>query len=236
MRIIILLFLALPVFLQQTFARDFTDYSQSYTIKIKGTVAGHEKVVEKLNDAGQLVSTSEHEMIVSDGLVAKSMAFSTKMVFSKDGRNPVSYTYSYVGGTGDSYEVTIKEGQINRVLHRGGRTSEITVPFQPSMVILDFNVYHQYDYLISKYDNKKGGKQSFADFVPLIGSDIPINLTFLGNSTFECNTGALSVREYRIEFAAIGAGQISVDKDGRLVRLQIPVQDLEVLRDDLISK
>jgi hypothetical protein len=236
MRMIILLFLTLPAFLQQTHGRDFTDYSQSYTIQIKGNVAGHEKVVEKLNDAGQPISTSEHQMIVSDGLVAKSMAFSTKMVFSKDGRDPVSYNYSYVGGTGDSYEVTIKEGQIKRILRRGGRTSEITVPFQPSMVILDFNVYHQYDYLISKYDNKKGGKQSFADFIPLIGSDIPINLTFLDNSTFECEKGALRVRNFRIEFADLWIGQLSVDKDGRLVRLQIPVQELEVLRDDLIPK
>jgi hypothetical protein len=236
MRIIILLIMVLPAFLQQTHALDLSDYSQSYTIQIKGTVAGHEKVAEKLNDAGQMVSTSEHEIIVSDGLVAKSMAFSTKMVFSKDGRDPVSYTYAYVGATGDSYDVTIKEGRINRILRRGGRTSEITIPFQPGMVILDFNVYHQYDYFIRKYDSKKGGKQSFANFIPLIGSDIPISLTFLGNSTFDGEKETLPVKNFRIEFADLWIGRLSVDKDGRLVQLQIPIQELEVLRDDLIRK
>lgn len=236
MKFILMLWIASLPFVQQTNAGDVPEYSQSYTILIKGTVAGHEKVSEKLNDAGQLVSSSEHEMIVTDGLAAKSMAFSTKMVFSKDGRDPVSYTYGYVGGTGDYYDVAIKEGQITRILRRGGRTSEVTVPFEPGMVILDFNVYHQYDYLVRKYDSKKGGKQSFADFVPIIGNDIPINLIFLGDSTFQCSKGTLPIKNYGIEFVGIWSGQISIDREGRLVQLLIPAQELEVLRSDLIAR
>ena len=49
------------------------------------------------------------------------------------------------------------------------------------MVILDFNVYHQYDYLIRKYDMKKRGRQVFANFIPVIGNDIPLAITFLDN-------------------------------------------------------
>lgn len=223
-------------FVQQVQAQRAADYSQSYAVLIKGVLAGHEKVSESVNEAGQLISVSEHELIVSDGLVSKSMAFSTRMVFSKDGRDPLSYTYAYAGESGDSYDVTIKDGQISRLLRRGGRTSDVTVPFQPGMVILDFNVYHQYDYLLRKYDIKKGGRQSFADFVPIIGSDIPIYLTYLGDSTFECKKGTIPVKDYRIEFIGIYMGQVSVDNNGRLVRLQIPNQDLEVLREDLFIK
>jgi hypothetical protein len=216
-------------------ASDNSEYSQSYTILIKGLVAGHEKVTEKLDDAGQLISASEHEITVSDGMAAKRMAFSTKMIFSKGGYEPVSYTYAYSeGGAGDSYDVTIKDAQITRSLRRGGRGSEIKIPVPPNMVILDFNVYHQYDYLIRKYDNKKGGKQSFADFIPLIGNDIPLTMVALGDSNLKFDQGVLLVRNFRVECAGLWTGNLSVDKNGRLVQLVIPAQDLEVVRSDLL--
>jgi hypothetical protein len=235
MKLFLMLCLSFFSLLTPTHARDAVEYSQSYTILIKGDVAGHEKVLEKLNDSGQLVSTSEHELIITDGLIAKSMVFSTKMVFSKDRLDPVSYSYNYEGATGDYCEITIKEGQITRVLHKGGQTSEVTAPFRPGMVILDFNVYHQYDYLIRKYDRKKGGKQSFADFIPVIGNDIAMIVTFAGDSIFKCSKGTLPVKKYGVEFIGY-SGQILVDSDGRLVQLQIPGQDLEVLRSDLFAK
>ncbi len=214
---------------------DNSEYSQSYTILIKGTVAGHEKVTEKLDDAGQLLSASEHEITVSDGLAAKRMVFSTKMVFSKGGYEPVSYTYWYSdGNAGDSYDVEIKAAQITRNLSRSGRTSAITIPLPPNMVILDFNVYHQYDYLIRRYDGKKGGKQSFADFIPLIGNDIPLTVSSLGDSNLKSDQGVLPVKNFRVECAGLWTGNLSVDKNGRLVRLFIPAQDLEVVRSDLM--
>jgi hypothetical protein len=213
---------------------DKSEYNQSYTILMKGVVAGTEKVTEKLED-GKLISSSEHEITVSDGIASKSMAFFTKMVFSKGGYQPVSYTYGYDdAGAGDSYDVEIKDSQITRNLRRGGRSSEITIPVPPNLVILDFNVYHQYDYLIRKYDSKKGGKQSFSDFIPLIGNDIPLSLTFLGDSTVRANGEILPVKNFRVECSALWTGSLSVDKDGRLVQLLIPAQDLEVVRSNLL--
>jgi hypothetical protein len=214
---------------------DNSEYSQSYTVLIKGFAAGYEKITEKLDDAGQLVSASEHEIIVSDGMTAKRMAFSTKMIFSKGGYEPTSYTYGYSEeNAGDSYYVTIKDAQITRSLRRGGRSSELTIPVPPNMVILDFNVYHQYDYLIRKYDSKKGGKQSFADFIPLIGNDIPLTVASLGDSNIKLDQGVLPVRNFRVECAGLWIGNLSVDKNGRLVQLSIPAQDLEVVRSDLL--
>jgi hypothetical protein len=103
------------------------------------------------------------------------------------------------------------------------------------MVILDFNVYHQYDYLLHKYNAKKGGRQTFSNFLPVIGYDIPIALSFLGNSTIETQREPIAIRKFRIEFVGIWSGTLSVDKAGRLIQLSIPAQDLEVLRSDLIS-
>jgi hypothetical protein len=212
-------------------------YSESYSILIKGVVAGRETVTEKPDNNGDTVSTSDHEMLVTDGLETKSMKFSTRMVLSKSTGIPSSYSYWYTsGGTGDSFEVTINNLQITRVLNRGGRTSEAVVPLQPDMVFLDFNVYHQYDYLVRKYDLKKGGRQTFADFIPVIANDIPVALTYLGDSKLELKTGSLQVRNFRVEFVGIWGGTLSVNKDGRLVRIVIPSQDLEVVRSDLLPQ
>lgn len=213
---------------------DATAYAQSYVILIKGNVAGSENVTETINNTGDILSTSEHEIFVTDGLETKRMTFSTKMVLSKGTYTPISYTYKYTsGGTGDSYDVTIKDSQITRILNRGGRIDEVTAPFQQDMVILDFSVYHQYDYLIRKYDVKKGGRQQFADFVPVIGNDIPIAVTYLGNANAE--KGIQGASNYRIDFIGLRSGTFSIDANGRLIRLQMPAQDLEVVRKDLLK-
>jgi hypothetical protein len=214
---------------------DAPGYSQSYSILIKGTIAGHETVTEKMGDAGKIISASEHEIFLTDGLGTKRMAFSTQMILSKGGKDPISYNFRYIAGSSDSYEVVIQNAQITRTLMRGGGTSQATVPFLPGMVILDFSVYHQYDYLVRKYDVRKGGRQLFADFVPVIGNDIPVSLTLVGNEKLELKKGTLLVRNFRIEFVGIWAGSLSVDQDNRLVSLVIPAQDLQVVRSDLLD-
>jgi hypothetical protein len=210
-------------------------YSQSYVIVIKGGFAGSESVTEKTVENGDLVATSEHDLLITDGLETKRMAFSTRMVLSKGDRTPVSYLFKYTAGnSGDFYEVVVKDNQATRTLSRGGRASEVTVPFKSDTVILDFSVYHQYDNLVRKYDSRLGGRQLFSDFVPLIGDSIPVALTFQGNADLKIEKGVLPVQNFLVEFVGIWTGVVTVDKDGRLVRLLIPAQDLEVVRKDLL--
>ena len=210
-------------------------YAQSYGILIKGELAGAENVAETANEAGDVLSSSEHEIYVSDGLGTKRMTFTTKMHLAKNAYAPVSYSYKYTSGdAGDSYEVVVNGTVIRRTLTRSGRTSEATARMQPNTVILDFNVYHHYDYLVRRYDAVKGGRQIFSDFVPLIGNDIQLALTFVGDTELKYEKGSVAVSSYRVEFVGIAGGTLSMDKNNRLVRLVIPAQDLEVVRKDLL--
>lgn len=212
-------------------------YKQSYTVVIKGIIAGNESVTEKTDAAGNILSESDHEIFMTDGLGTKRMAFATKMQLAKSTYAPVFYSYKYTTeGAGDSYEVAVKDGTIRRTLTRSGRTSEVAAPLNPNTVILDFNVYHQYDYIVRKYDEAKGGRQVFNDFVPLIANDIPIALTSLGDGMLQSEKGSLAVTNYKLEFVGIAGGTLSMDKDKRLVRLIIPNQDLEVVRKDLLPE
>lgn len=210
-------------------------YEQSYTIVIKGMIAGSEKVSEALDEAGNIISSSEHEIFITDRLETKRMAFNAKMQLAKGTLVPVLYSCRYTTGeAGDFYEVSVKDGQIRRTLMRNGHKSEIMAPFQQNTVILDFNVYHQYDYVIRLYNQTKMGRQLFSNFVPLIGNDIPLALTSLGKSEFKSGNISIPVTNYRIEFIGVAQGTAAVDKDNRLVQLLIPAQDLEVLRKDLL--
>jgi hypothetical protein len=211
-------------------------YSQSYAIFLKGVPAGAEKITETTEKDGSLLAVSEHEILISDGLETKRMAFITTMRLAKGNLAPLYYSYKYTSGdVRDYYEVNVKNGQISRLLNRSGRITEVTAPLQPGLVILDFSVYHQYDYLIRKYDLRKQGRQSFHNFIPLIGSEIPLALTYLGESKLDWPGGVMVVRNFKIEFVGIWNATFSADGHGRLVRLLSPVQDLEVVRKDLIA-
>jgi hypothetical protein len=211
-------------------------YSQCYTILLKGSVAGTETVTEHIGDSGNLVSKSEHDIVVSDGFESKRMMFSTEMVLSRKTWSPISYIYKYTSGnTGDSCEVLIEDSAVTRTLRRGGQTSVITAAFNQNTVIVDFNVYHLYDYLVRKYDSKKGGRQVFANFIPVIGNDIALALTLLMEEAPKLGKDTLSFRNFRVELEDLWSATLAVDKNGRVVRLSIPQQNLEVIRTDLLD-
>jgi len=212
------------------------EYSQSYVILIKGQVAGSEEVEERTGAGNTLISSSDHDILVADGLETKRMTFSTKMVLAEGGKTPVSYSCRYTSGnTGDFYEVVVDDDEIRRTLSRGGNSTETSIPLEKNSVIVDINVYHLYDHLARQYDFRKRGRQMFAGFIPIVGNDIPVALTHLGDEKLELRGETLELKNFRIEFIGIGNGTFWVDGDNRLVRLLLPTQDLEVLRKDLAN-
>lgn len=212
-------------------------YSQTYVIYIRGIPSGTELVTEETDGQGNLVSSSESEIFLSDGIETKRLAFVTRTVLSRETLVPISYSYRYTSGESkDGYEVVVKDGQAHRTLFRGGHVTESAATLAPDVTILDFNVYHQYDYIVRRYDAKKGGKQSFRNYMPLIGGEIPLSLTRLQDTKLEHSSGALPVANYKIEYSGIWSGTCSADKEGRLVRLVVREQDLEVVRKDLVPE
>jgi hypothetical protein len=210
-------------------------YTQTYAIYIRSTFAGTETVSERLDKDGNRVVTSQHEILIMAPSETNRLAFETTTMFVKDTATPASYSFKYLSGsTKDYYDVTLKAGRITRVISRGGKVSEISTAVPPNMIILDVNVYHQYDLLSRLYDFKKGGRQLFNDFIPPLGTDLPVAITWLEDSTLEWAQGTVPVRNFKIEFVGVRAGNFSTDMKGRLVRLIMREQDLEVVRKDLV--
>jgi hypothetical protein len=236
MKILIVLILAFNGFCGLGIADDGkVDYSQTYIIFIDGARAGKETVTERTDDKGNLIVESENEIYLTDGLETNRLAYTTRMILDGKSLKPKSYEYkSATGNTGDSCEVLIEGDSITRTLSKGGDTSVATDSFQPDTVFLDANVYYQYDYVLQKYDSKTGGRQLFSDFIPIIGSHIPIALTFIGASNLPIKNETLPVKQYQVEFVGIRSGTVTSDSDNRLIRLEMPDENLEVIREDVL--
>ena len=143
------------------------------------------------------------------------------------------YKTGQSGNSGDSYDVSVQNGLITRVLNRNGQSVTVTAPFTPNMVIVDFNVYYQYEYLVRRYDRKKRGTQIFDNFIPVIGNDIPLKVTLLGDEKLRFGENTVEASRFRIESADIHTATLFADKNNRLVLLENPAQALKVIRKDL---
>ena len=235
-RITFAVFFAWNLLVNIGFAGELSDeYRQSYVIFINGERSGKEIVTENIAGNGDRLAQTENELYITDGLETNRMAYETRIILNGKTLQPKSYIYRYVSGSSrDHYEVTIQDDKITRTLTRGGETNVATEELKQDLVILDVNVYHQYDYLIKKYDEKKGGRQLFSDFIPVVGNYIPIALTYIGESKINYPKGTIEAKEYQIEFVNLRNGTVMTDTNGRLLRLVMPGQDLEVVREDLL--
>ncbi len=203
----------------------------AYEILLKGSVAGTEIVSETIDAGGNLVVSSEHEMLLSDGLETKRVAFTTALVLAKDSRALMSYKLQYLSGESrDSCTVTVRGDRIDRVLVRGNRRSDTSTALQPGTVLLEPNVYYLYGHLVARYDHGKGGRQLFQAYLPPVGADIPVALTWIQDDAIDGPGGPVTARRYRYEFVPLSEGLLWVDAAGRLFRLVNPAQELEVIR------
>ena len=65
---------------------------------------------------------------------------------------------------------------------------------------------------------------------------MPMAITQIEDTNLEHAKGTLPVRNFKIEFVGMWSGTVSTDKSGRLVRLVLRDQDLEVVRKDLLPE
>ena len=205
--------------------------TRTFQIFLKGEAAGTEVVSESTDKDGNLVLRSEHEMLVSDGLEIKRVAFTTAAVLAKESLQPLHYRMQYTSGAShDSCEVKANGRQLTRILTRGSRTSETSTTITPGTVLLESNVYYLYEYLVRQYDAKKGGRQMFQAYLPPVGAEVPAALTRMQDSSLETPGGSVPVHNFRFEFVALANAVLSVDTAGRLVRFVNPTQEVEIRR------
>lgn len=138
---------------------------------------------------------------------------------------PVSYTWSTEGAKKASAEIQFQNSVATVNLHLEGRkpfTQQFTFS-NPMVVVLDNNLYHQYEILARLYDHAKKGSQTFAVLVPQEMTPGSVTVESLSEPT-ESAVGELKVQTADLEV------DLYVDAKWRLMRLVAPASNAEVVR------
>ena len=209
----------------------FGGYSQSYVIIVNRSMVGKEFINEKTNFKGELICLSEQERDTFGSKEKKRRIIRTKMVFQEGKPFPVSYSYD--SGTGNSYELEVKDSQIIRTLQMEDGPQETITPLEPGMLMFDVNAIHTIVYWISNYDRDKWGRQVFQTYLLPAGSIEKLSVVPEAVNFRVHESMGVRLRNYRIEIGDQLTMLLWVDEDNRLFRMFLQGPNIELIRSDL---
>lgn len=202
---------------------------------LQGQSFGSETYRITKDEAGKVTATSESEMLMLEGDLQNRLAFTSRLVMDGQTLNPTYYEYRFKGGRNDGYEVTFDGLQATRKLILNGTvTSKPATLEHPGVLILDYNIYHHYQLLLDRYDQKKKGKQSFSNFVPLVGDEVEITVTQNGDVPLIINQKTIPTINYTIDFPMNYGADIWATKEGRIVKIRMKQNSIEALREEYV--
>jgi len=194
-----------------------------FNILLDGNSIGHEEFEIQASGAGWVAKGST-ALQVPGGQSAKVTG---NLSLQADGV-PVSYDWSSQTDKANSAHVDFLNGVAKTTLQVQGAH-----PFQqensfgsPLILVLDNNLYHQYEILAHLYDWSKRGAQSFAVLIPQ-------ELT-PGTVAVE-SAGSASANGKNYELLKVTTADIEIhlflDSDHKLHRLEVPASKVTVLRE-----
>jgi hypothetical protein len=140
---------------------------------------------------------------------------------------PERYDWSTQGAKKASSAVSFNNGVVTAELHVDGArpyTQQFTFS-SPMVVVLDDNMYHQYQILGNLYDMQKGGSQTFTVLVPQELTPGTVTVDSLGKQ---------EVDNKKMEELRVKTEDNEIDlylDNGKLMRLVAPAANAEVIRD-----
>lgn len=174
-------------------------------------------------------ATAEIQLkVVQEG---KALEFKTspKLVLDS-GLQPLTYTWSQKGPQSSRLEVDFSKPPARaryRTVSGEEDIREFGLP--KDIVILDSNVIHHYQLVIDRYQQTKGGAQSFRAFIPQEALPGVVNVEEAGTETVKIGERSETLRHLVVttELARI---DLWADARQRLQRLLIPALQFEAVR------
>ncbi len=204
----------------KTPAATFTEDKGKLIVTVNGqTVATEDFSITRAGDHWVATGTTEFHTAHGTGRVTGELQLNNagqplRYVWSSEGQKKVTSTTVFAGSTA---EITLDLGDGNPVKQ--------DFQFAAPVVILDNNLYHQYEILARVYDWSAGGPQNFAVLIPQEQSPGTITVESAGPVTLDgvryfemlVHTPDLQVHVY-------------LDSSRRLMRLTVPDAKAEVRR------
>jgi pimeloyl-ACP methyl ester carboxylesterase len=202
-----------------------------YTVFLRGTPVGREEVTVREDATGTTI-TAQGRLgaplnIVTRRAEMKYTADGTPERFSLDGSangSDVSVRTSFVNGTAQT------EG------NQGTAKIATSHQFSPQAVVLPNGVFSLYAALADRLSKVTAGAELKAYILPL--AEIGVRVVSDQPERIQVGTSFLNVQRYDLLFNNPGgdlAVSLTAGDGGRLIRLSIPAQAIEVVREDVAS-
>jgi pimeloyl-ACP methyl ester carboxylesterase len=202
-----------------------------YAIFLRGNPVGREEVTVR-SDATGMTITVQGRLAAPLNVVTRR----AEMKYAPDG-SPERFSLE---GTANGADVMVRTSFANGTAQTEGNqgTAKIATshPFSPQAVVLPNGVFSLYAALADRLSRVTAGAELKAYILPL--AEIGVKVVSDQPDRIQVGTTLLDVQRYDLLFSNPGgdvAMSLTAGDGGRLIRLTIPSQAIEVVREDVAS-
>jgi pimeloyl-ACP methyl ester carboxylesterase len=224
----ILLLLAAPASAQQT---PQPGAKTGYQVFLRGTAVGREDVSVTTNTTGTT--------IVSEGRLAppiNSTIRRAEIKYAADG-TPQSFTLdASANGTDVSLRTTFGNGSAITQGSEGANPVTATQPFSPQALVLPNGVFGAFA-AVSRRMLQAAPGMDLRAFLPPSG-EVALHVDNISIDRMQTGTTLFDIRRYDLTLVSPGSSlaiAVTSTSDGSLLRVTIPAQSLDVIREDIAS-
>jgi pimeloyl-ACP methyl ester carboxylesterase len=232
------LILAAPAALDAALARaaqqaPATGKPTAYTIFLRGTPVGREEVTVHEDSTGTTITTQ--------GRLAAPLNVVTRRAELKYGTDGTPERF-YLDGSANGIDVSVRTSFVNgtaqtEVNQGTGKTSASHAVSSQAVVLPNgLNLFSFYAALAERLSRVNAGAELRAYMLPV--AEIGVRVVSDQPERIQVGTSFLNVQRYDLLFANPGgdlAVSVTAGDGGRLIRLSIPAQAIEVVREDVAS-
>jgi len=156
-------------------------------------------------------------------IMGREIKFDVTLQYEEN--RPIKYKLNYEPGI-----ALIAQFQAEKVtITVPGRSQELTL--KEGTIVLENNVFEHYYFLLQRYDLSKGGKQVFPILVPSVMMALEATVEHKGTLEQMVNQQLLKLHEFQVVVAGMVAIGITTDETLHLLKIEIPAQNIEAIRE-----
>ena len=202
-----------------------------YTVFLRGAPVGREEVTVREDATGTTI-TAQGRLAAPLNVVTRR----AEMKYAADG-SPERFTLDgSANGSDVSVRTTFANGTAQTEGNQGTAKIATSHPFSPQAVVLPSGVFSLYAALADRLSRVTAGAELKAYILPL--AEIGVRVVSDQPERIQVGTSFLDVQRYDLLFSNPGgdlAVSLTAGDGGRLIRLSIPAQAIEVVREDVAS-
>jgi dipeptidyl aminopeptidase/acylaminoacyl peptidase len=205
--------------------------SNGYVVFLSGTPIGREEiVVERTADTLTITGRERIGMPLNVVIDAAEMKYLTDWT-------PVSLTVAgQVRGNAMSFRVDFNGTEATVETNEAGTLSTKVDTVSPKTVVVPNLFFGAYEALAQRLMSMSEGASVFAYMAPQ--SELPLRVVSVETDRVQTGRTVLELRRHTLAMPSPGGNvtmQITSDAEGHLVRLTVPVQGLDIVRDDVAA-